>query len=61
MKPHIWQAAHIGHNRQAQVNNQAANRARNKLLLQVGQGREEIVQVTSSKIIQDTYQANMGT
>src|SRR6266516_1530502 len=61
IKPNIRETTNIGHDIQAQIDDQVANSARNKFQLQVGERRKEIIQITSAKVIEYTNESNVRT
>src|SRR5437763_9496484 len=56
IKPDIGKTTNIRHNCQTEVDDEATNSARNKLLLQVCQRCKKIVQFTATKIIEHPNQ-----
>src|SRR5581483_8055748 len=61
IEPDIRQAANIGHDCQAQIDDETANRTGNDFALKVGESSKETIQVTPAVVVQNANQADTRT
>src|ERR1700694_5589072 len=61
IEPDVGETTNIRHDGQTQVNDKATDGTGDKVLFQVCQRSKEAVEMTSTKVIEDTDQANLGT
>src|SRR5215467_2667787 len=60
IEPHIRKAANVGHDIQAEVDDQVMNSTGAPVLFQVAESCEKIIQIAPAKVIEDTDESNTG-
>src|SRR5450755_4149245 len=58
LEPDIWKPPDVRHDRQAEVDDEPPDGARDHLALEVGQSSEQAVQVAATVVVEDAYQAD---